>query len=139
VVSRALVEPADQLPGRGQHDRVETAAAVALPGVENIVNGGGRVADVDASPVQVEPEGFRSAIAECEGCGGLGRIGETMQLAQPDRAVAGLDVAKHPACADRSELLIITDQPDTAAAADDELHRGVQGEGVGHPGFVDDH
>jgi hypothetical protein len=36
-------------------------------------------------------------------------------------------------------MLIITDQPNTAAAADNELDGGVQGEGVGHPGFVDDH
>jgi hypothetical protein len=28
-----------------------------------------------------------------------------VQLGQPDRAIAGLDVAKHPASADRSELL----------------------------------
>jgi hypothetical protein len=48
-------------------------------------------------------------------------------------------MSEHPAGADRDELLIITDQPDAAAAADDELDGGVQGEGVGHPGFVDDH
>ena len=53
--------------------------------------------------------------------------------------MAGLDVAEHPAGADRGQLLIITDKPDAAAAADDELDGGVQGQGVGHPGFVDDH
>jgi hypothetical protein len=66
-------------------------------------------------------------------------IGEPVQLSQPDRAVAGLDVAEHPAGTDGGELLIITDKPDTAAAADDELNGGVQGQGVGHPGLVDDH
>ena len=49
------------------------------------------------------------------------------------------DVAEDAAGSDRAELLIITDQPDAAAAADDELDGGVQGQGVGHPGFVDDH
>ena len=49
------------------------------------------------------------------------------------------DVAEDPAGADGGELLIITDQPDAATTADDELNGGVQGEGVGHPGFVDDH
>ena len=53
--------------------------------------------------------------------------------------MAGLDVTQHPAGSHRSELLIITDQPNTAPAADDELDGGVQGQGVGHPGFVDDH
>jgi hypothetical protein len=62
-----------------------------------------------------------------------------VQLTQPDRAVAGLDVTKHTSGPDRGELLIITDQPDTATATDDELDGGVQGNGVGHPGFVDDH
>ena len=90
VVSGALVEPADQLPGRGQHDRVEAMAAVGLPGVEDGVEGGGGVADVDASPVQVEAERFGSAVAEGEGGGGLGRVGEPVQLGQPDRAMAGL-------------------------------------------------
>src|SRR3954447_9632887 len=37
VVAGALVEGADQLPGGGQHDRVEATAAVSLPGVENRV------------------------------------------------------------------------------------------------------
>ena len=94
---------------------------------------------MDPSPVEVEAERFSSAVAEREGRGGLGRVNEAVQLAEPERAVAGLDVTQHPAGADRSELLIITDQPNTAAAADDELDGRVQGEGVGHPGFVDDH
>jgi hypothetical protein len=33
--------------------------------------------------------------------------------------------------ADRGELLIITNQSDTRAAVDGELHGGVEGEGVG--------
>ena len=49
------------------------------------------------------------------------------------------DVAKHTAGADRGELLIITDQPDTPTTTDDELDGGVEGQGVGHAGFVDDH
>jgi hypothetical protein len=139
MVAGALVEPADQLPGGSQHDRIEAVAAVGLPGVENGVEGGGGVAGVDASPVEVEAEYFGSAVAEGEGGGGLCRVGEPVQLGEPDRAIAGLDVAEYPAGADCGELLIITDQPDAAAAADDELDRGVQGQGVGHPGFVDDH
>jgi hypothetical protein len=47
------------------------------------------------------------------------------------------DVAEHAAGADRGELLVVTDQPNTAAASDDEMHGGVEGEGVGHPGLID--
>ena len=49
------------------------------------------------------------------------------------------DVAEDAAGADRGELLIITDQADTGTATDGELDGGVEGEGVGHAGFVDDH
>jgi hypothetical protein len=34
--------------------------------------------------------------------------------------------------------LIITNQPDTPTSSDGELHGGVEGEGVGHAGFIDD-
>ena len=139
VIAGALVEPADQLPGRRQHDGVQTSGAVGPPAVEDGVEGGGGVADVDASPVQVEAERFGSAVAEGEGGGGFGRVGKAVQFSQPDRAMAGLDVTEDAAGADRGELLIIADQPDTAAPPHNELDGGVQGEGVGHPGFVDDH
>ena len=49
------------------------------------------------------------------------------------------DVAEDAAGADRGELLIISDQPDTRTASDGELDGCVEGEGVGHAGFVDDH
>jgi hypothetical protein len=37
-----------------------------------------------------------------------------------------------------AKLLIITDQSDVRTAIDGELDCGVEGEGVGHAGFVDD-
>ena len=55
------------------------------------------------------------------------------------RAVGVFDVAEDAAGADRGELLIITDQPDTRTAIDGELDGRVEGEGVGHAGFIDDH
>jgi hypothetical protein len=55
------------------------------------------------------------------------------------RTVGLFDVAEDAGGADRGELLIITDQPDTGTASDGELHGRVEGEGVGHAGFVDDH
>jgi hypothetical protein len=59
-----------------------------------------------------------------------------VELGQPDRAVAAFDVAQDTAGPNRGELLIITDQPDAATAADDELDGGVEGERVRHPGLV---
>jgi hypothetical protein len=61
-----------------------------------------------------------------------------VQLGQVEGAVGVLDVAKDAAGADRAELLIITDQAQTRTATDGELDRGVEGEGVGHAGFVND-
>jgi hypothetical protein len=53
--------------------------------------------------------------------------------------VGGLEVAEDTAGADRGELLVVADQPDTATAADDVVDGGVEGEGVGHAGLVDHH
>ena len=49
------------------------------------------------------------------------------------------DVAEDAAGADRGELLIITNQRDTCTASNGKLHGSVEGEGVGHASFVDDH
>ena len=62
-----------------------------------------------------------------------------MQLGESKGAVGVGDVAQHTAGADRGELLIISDQSDTRTAIDGELDGGVEGDGVGHAGFVDDH
>jgi hypothetical protein len=62
-----------------------------------------------------------------------------MELGQAEGAVGVLDVAKHTAGADRGERLIISGQADTRTPSDSELDGGVEGQGVGHTGFVDDH
>ena len=94
---------------------------------------------MDPAVIEIELKCLRFAFSEHErGCG-LGRVGEAMQLGQLEGAVAVLDVAEDTAGADRSELLIITDQSDTRTTTNSELNRGVEGEGIGHPGFVDDH
>ena len=50
-------------------------------------------------------ERFSSAVADGERGDGLSRVDEPVQFAQPEGAVAGLDVTQHPASADRGELL----------------------------------
>ena len=62
-----------------------------------------------------------------------------MQLGQAEGAVGVGDVAEDTAGADRGELLIISDQPHTPTTSDHELDGGVEGQSVGHAGFVDDH
>jgi hypothetical protein len=86
--------------------------------------------------VEVECLWFAFAEGEC-GCG-FGGVGEAVQLGQVDGAAGVGDVAEDAAGADRGELLIIADQADTRTASDGELDGGVEGEGVGHAGFVDD-
>ena len=80
-----------------------------------------------ASLVEVEAERFGSAVAEGEGCEAFGGVGEPVQLGEPDRSVGVGDVAEHAAGADRGQLLVVTDQPNTAAASDDEVRRRRQG------------
>ena len=122
-----LVELADQFAGGGEHDRIEPVAPVGLPGVKDFVGERYGVPDVDASLVEVEAERFGPAVAEGEGCSAFGGVGEPVQFGEPDGSVGVGDVAEHAAGADRGELLIVTDQPDTAAASDDELRRRRQG------------
>ena len=133
------VEFGDQVPGGGDHDRVEPSRSIGNPSVERILSRGGHVADMNTAVIKVELERRRVAVAEGERCCRFGGVGEAMQLGQAEGAVGVFDVAKHTAGADRGELLIITDQPDTPTATDDELDGGVEGQGVGHAGFVDDH
>ena len=88
--------------------------------------------------IKIEVECLWFAFAEGErGCG-FGRVGEPMQLGKAEGAMGVLDVAEDAAGADRGELLIITDQAHTRTPTDGELDRGVEGERVGHAGFVDD-
>ncbi len=53
--------------------------------------------------------------------------------------MGGGDVAKYAAGPDRGELLVVTDEPDDGAAVDGVRDDAVEGEGVGHAGFVDHH
>ena len=64
---------------------------------------------------------------------------ESVEFGQPNRAMAVFDVAEDTAGTDGGQLLIITDQPNTAAAANNELDGGVEGERVRHPGLIDQH
>jgi hypothetical protein len=132
------VEFGDKFSGGGDHDRVKSGGSVGHPGREGIVGGGGDVADVNAAVIKVEVQCLRFAFAQ-EECGcGFGRVGEAVQLGQVEGAVGVGDVAEDAAGADRGELLIITDQAHTRATTDGELDSGVEGERVGHAGFVDD-
>ena len=94
---------------------------------------------MNATVIKVEVECLWFAFSEGERCRCFGGVGEPVQLGQAYGTVALLDVAKDTAGADRGELLIISDQPDTRTSIDGELDGCVEGESVGHAGFVDDH
>ena len=138
MITGLSVEFGRELSGGREHDRVESGGPVGNPGREGIVGGSGEVADMNTAVIKVEVEcfGFAFAEGECGCC--FGGVGEAVQLGQVQGAVGVGDVAEDAAGADRGELLIITDQPDTRPAAESELNCGVEGEGVGHAGFVDD-
>ena len=123
----ATVEFGDKLAGGGEHDRVKSRRSVGNPSGERILSGVGHVADMNAIVIKVEVERRRLAFAEGEGCCRFGRVGEAVQLGEMQRAVGLFDVAEDAAGADRGELLIITDQPDTRPASDGELDGGVEG------------
>jgi hypothetical protein len=95
------------------------------------------VADMNTAVIKVEVECLWFAFSEGERCCRFG--GSVKRCSSVRRRRRGLlDVAEDTAGADRGELLIITDQSDTRTAIDGELHGRVEGQGVGHAGFVDD-
>ena len=62
----AAVELGDQLPGGGDHDRVEARRAIRNPSVERLLGRGGYIADMDTAVIKVEVECLRFAFAEAE-------------------------------------------------------------------------
>ena len=62
---------------------------------------------MDAVVVEVEAEGLGAALAECERCGGFGRVEEPYDLGEPAGSVLGFDVPQHAARADRGELAVV--------------------------------
>ena len=73
--------------------------------------------------VEVEVECGGVAVAEGEGRGGFGGVGEAVQLGELQCAVGVFDVAEDAAGADGGELLVVPDQPDTATQRSDEAGR----------------
>jgi hypothetical protein len=138
MLAGAPVEVGDQLAGGGEHDRVESDGSVGNPSGEGILGDLGEITDMNTAMIEIEAE--CAGISFPQGERGLcfGRVGEAVQLGELQGAVNVLDVAEDATGSDRSELLIITNQPNTRAAAESELNCGVEGEGVGHAGFVDD-
>ena len=94
---------------------------------------------MDPPVVEVEVERAWVPVPERQRGVGLGGVGEAVQLGELQGAVADLDVAEDAAGADGGELLVVTDQPDNPTAGNDEVDNGVEGEGVSHSGFIDDH
>ena len=50
------VEFGDQVPGGGDHDRVEPSCSIGNPSVERILSCGGEVADMNTAVIKVEVE-----------------------------------------------------------------------------------
>ena len=137
VGSGALVEVADEVSGGGDHDGVQAGEPVGEPAGEAVVGEGVEVADVDAVVVGVEGGGFVVAVAERDRGGGFGGVVEADHVGEFEGALGG-DVAQHAAGADGGELLVVADEADAGAAAGQVGDGGVEVEGGGHGGLVDD-
>src|SRR5215217_7616774 len=114
------VQLCDEIPGRGDHDRVEPCRSIGNPSFERILCRGGHVADMDPAVIKVELQTGRVAFAEGKRCCRFGGVGEAMQLGQPEGAISVLDVAEDAAGADGGELLIISDKSYVRTPSDRE-------------------
>jgi hypothetical protein len=138
MITGPTVEFGDKLSSWGQHDRIEPGRPIGNPSDESVFGGLGNVSDMDAAVIEVEVKCLWFAFAEAERRCRLSGVGEAVQLGQMQRAVGPFDVAEDTAGADRGELLIITNQPDTRTATYGELHGRLERKGVRHAGFIDD-
>jgi hypothetical protein len=138
MLAGAAVQVGDQLAGRSEHDRVQSGRSILNPSGEGILGDLGEITDMNPAVIEIEAE--CTGIPFPQGERGLcfGRDGEAVQLGQVQGAVHVLDVAEDAAGADGGELLIITNQPDTRPVVESEPDCGVEGQGVGHAGLVDD-
>ena len=84
------VELGDQVPGGGDHDRVEPSRSIGNPSVERILSRGGQVADMNTAVIKVEVECLWFAFSEGERCCRFGGVGEAVQLGQAEGAVGVL-------------------------------------------------
>ena len=137
-----------QLPDLGvggcDQQRVQPRCAVGGPRGERLVGGRGGVADMDPAVVEVVAEAGRVAAAQGQGGGGFGAVRAAVRVAEPahlgegDGAVGALDVAEHPAGADRGELPVVADEPHRRAALAGVVDDGGEVERAGHARLVDD-
>jgi hypothetical protein len=138
MLAGSAVELGDQLASGGEHDRVESGRSILNPCGEGIFGDLGEITDMNAAMIEIEVECLWLAFAEGECCCCFGGVGEAVQLGELEGAVGVFDVAEDAAGSDRGELLIITNQPDTRPTTNSEPDGGVEGQGVGHAGLVDD-
>jgi hypothetical protein len=74
------VQLGDEVPGGGDHDRIEPSRSIGNPSVERILNCGGQVSDMNPAVIKVELEPRRVAFADGEGCCRFGGVSEAVQL-----------------------------------------------------------
>ena len=72
----------DEVPGGGEHDRVESGGSVGHPSREGILRSSGEVADMNTAVIKVEGECLWFAFSKGErGCS-LSGVGQPMQFGQ---------------------------------------------------------
>ena len=66
MIAGSSVQVGDKLPGRGEHDRVQSGSLVRNPSSESILGGFGEASDMDPAVAEVEVERRRVACADGE-------------------------------------------------------------------------
>ncbi len=112
-----VVELGDEVAGGGEHDRIQPCSPVGRPGGQDLAGDGGGVGRVESFGVGVEGERGGVAVAEGEGGGGFGGVGEPEDFFEPGGAVGGGEVGEDAAGGDGGELVGVPDEADAAAKA----------------------
>src|SRR6202011_512638 len=131
-------EHVDGVVGGGQQQGIAAGVEVGGPGVIGHVGGRGVGADVDAVVVDVVADAGGVQGAQCQRGRAFGGGGESDQLREGECVGVGGDVAQDAARRDRRQLPVVTDQSHARPFGQGVADDGVQVQGAGFAGLVDD-
>jgi hypothetical protein len=78
MITGSPVELSDELPGRSEHDRVQSDGSVGNPSGEGIIGDVGEITDMNTAMIEIEAECAGIAVPQGERGVCLGRVGEAV-------------------------------------------------------------
>ena len=78
MITGSAVELGDELPGGGEHDRVQSSRSILNPSGEGILGDRGEITNMNTTMIEIEAECLWFAFSEGERGLCFGRVGEAV-------------------------------------------------------------